>query len=171
MPVCKNRFEKSARIFSRRHKQTTFSDAVFLGALRVDGNPHNFSVLFFFCSSTGAYTSHLFKLKLELGPHDEVPESFAQHADVEFTMPCSTTSQSQIRSVAVTNPNPPEKWVRYLAKYEYRIEIEHLDEYPELMINPSGIYEEEPKERIKSESDNEEEEKEPADSDSDDSSD
>ena len=33
--VCKNRFEKSARIFSRQHKQTTFSDAVFLGALRV----------------------------------------------------------------------------------------------------------------------------------------
>ena len=32
LPVCKNRF---ARIFSRRHKQTTFSDAVFLGALRV----------------------------------------------------------------------------------------------------------------------------------------
>ena len=31
----KNRFEKFARIFSRRHKQTTFSDAVFLGALRV----------------------------------------------------------------------------------------------------------------------------------------
>ena len=35
LPVCKNRFEKSARIFSRRHKQTTFSDAVFLGALKV----------------------------------------------------------------------------------------------------------------------------------------
>ena len=35
LPVCKNRLEKSARIFSRRHKQTTFSDAVFLGALRV----------------------------------------------------------------------------------------------------------------------------------------
>ena len=35
LPVCKNRFEKSARIFSRQHKQTTFSDAVFLGALRV----------------------------------------------------------------------------------------------------------------------------------------
>ena len=31
----KNRFEKFARIFSRRNKQTTFSDAVFLGALRV----------------------------------------------------------------------------------------------------------------------------------------
>ena len=29
--------EKLARIFSRRHKQTTFSDAVFLGALRAKG--------------------------------------------------------------------------------------------------------------------------------------
>ena len=38
LPVCKNRFEKSARIFSRRHKQTTFSDAVFLGAFRVSLN-------------------------------------------------------------------------------------------------------------------------------------
>ena len=35
LPVCKNRFEKFARIFSRRHKQTTFSDEVFLGVLRV----------------------------------------------------------------------------------------------------------------------------------------
>ena len=34
-PVCKNRFEKFARIFSRRHKQTTVSDAGFLGVLRV----------------------------------------------------------------------------------------------------------------------------------------
>ena len=36
LPVCKNRFEKFARIFSRRHKQTTFSDAGFLGALGVN---------------------------------------------------------------------------------------------------------------------------------------
>ena len=35
LPVCKNRFETFARIFSRRHKQTTFSDAGFLGILRV----------------------------------------------------------------------------------------------------------------------------------------
>ena len=32
LPVCINRFEKFARIFSRRHKQTTFSDAGFLGS-------------------------------------------------------------------------------------------------------------------------------------------
>ena len=36
LPVCKNRFEKFARIFSRRHKQTTFSEAGFLGVLRVN---------------------------------------------------------------------------------------------------------------------------------------
>ena len=35
LPVCKNRFEKFARIFSRQHKQKTFSGAVFLGHLRV----------------------------------------------------------------------------------------------------------------------------------------
>ena len=35
LPVYKNRFEKFAQIFSRRHKQTTFSDAAFLGVLRV----------------------------------------------------------------------------------------------------------------------------------------
>ena len=38
LAVCKNRFEKIARIFSRRHKQTTFSDAGFLGILRVKKN-------------------------------------------------------------------------------------------------------------------------------------
>ena len=36
LSVCKNRFKMFARIFSRRHKQTTFSDAGFLGALRVN---------------------------------------------------------------------------------------------------------------------------------------
>ena len=33
LPVCKNRFEKFARTFSRRHKQTTSSNAGFLGIL------------------------------------------------------------------------------------------------------------------------------------------
>ena len=35
LPACKNRFEIFARIFNRRHKQTIFSDACFLGVLRV----------------------------------------------------------------------------------------------------------------------------------------
>ena len=34
-PVCKIRCEKFARIFSRRQKHTTFSDAGFLSVLRV----------------------------------------------------------------------------------------------------------------------------------------
>lgn len=81
----------------------------------------------------GAYSSHLFRLKLELGQHDEIPKIFDLNAHVGFTMPCSTVSQSQIRSIAITNPNPPEKWVRSMARYEYQIEVEHLDEYPELL--------------------------------------
>ena len=40
-PVCKNRFEMFARIFSKQHKQTTFSDAGFLGILRIKGKYGN----------------------------------------------------------------------------------------------------------------------------------
>lgn len=76
----------------------------------------------------GAYTSHLFKLTLEFGAHDEVPESFEQFTTVDFTMPSCTVSKSQVRSISVENPTPPEKWVKYLAKYHYRIEIDHRDE-------------------------------------------
>ena len=35
LALCKKRFEKFARIFSRRHKQTTVSDAGFPGILRL----------------------------------------------------------------------------------------------------------------------------------------
>ncbi|OWF45676.1 Protein stoned-B [Mizuhopecten yessoensis] len=76
----------------------------------------------------GAYKSHLFRMTLEFGPHDEIPESFESHAEVEFTMPSCTVSQSQVRSISVENPNPPDKWVRYIAKYQYRIEIDHINE-------------------------------------------
>ena len=45
--LCKSRFEKLARIFSRQHKQMTFSDAGFLGILRVKiTNPIYFSFIF-----------------------------------------------------------------------------------------------------------------------------
>ena len=36
LSICKNRFEKFARIVSRGHKQMTFSDAGFLGVLSVN---------------------------------------------------------------------------------------------------------------------------------------
>ena len=38
LPVCKNRFENFARTFSRQHKQMTFSNAGFLGILRIKIN-------------------------------------------------------------------------------------------------------------------------------------
>lgn len=75
----------------------------------------------------GAYKSHLFKLTLELGPHDVLPDSFEDTAEVRFTMPSCTASQTQIRSISVENPNPPDKWVRYVAKYEYTVSVNVID--------------------------------------------
>ena len=69
----------------------------------------------------------MFKLTLELGPHDVIPETFEQNAEVRFTMPSCTASQTQIRSISVENPNPPDKWVRYVAKYEYTVAVNHID--------------------------------------------
>jgi len=74
-------------------------------------------------------------------------------------MPCSTVSQSQIRSIAVTNPNPPEKWVRSTARYDYKIEVEHLEEYPELLAIGS-VYKEAASVPVKTEEENGEEEEE-----------
>ena len=54
-----NRFEKFARILSRRHKQMAFSDAGFLGILRVNGKiSHYFRIApgkVVFCLPTKEY--------------------------------------------------------------------------------------------------------------------
>lgn len=63
---------------------------------------------------------------MDLGAHDEIPETFDNTCHVEFTMPCCSASQTQVRSISVENPNPPEKWVRNIAKYEYIQEIDNL---------------------------------------------
>ncbi|KAL3873445.1 hypothetical protein ACJMK2_036561 [Sinanodonta woodiana] len=110
--------------------------------------------------SHGAYKSHLFKLKLELGPHDIIPATFQESTDVYFTMPCSTVSQSQIRSVSVQNPNPPEKWVRYIAKYHYKVQISHLKEFPENVPFDEGIIKEVTKKGSEEKDDSNEEEEE-----------
>ncbi|CAN7999958.1 unnamed protein product [Ixodes hexagonus] len=72
----------------------------------------------------GAYTTHLFLLRLDLTSFDQIPESFAQYVDVEFTMPATSVSHTTVRSISVSNENPPEKYVRYLSKHEYRVELE-----------------------------------------------
>jgi hypothetical protein len=62
---------------------------------------------------------------LDLGQHDEIPDTFEEWANVEFNMPATTVSKTQVRSISIENPDPPEKWVRYIAKYQYRVQIDN----------------------------------------------
>lgn len=75
----------------------------------------------------GAYTTQLFLCRMELTSYDQIPEEFDRYVYAEFTMPATTVSHTTVRSVSVTNPNPPEKYVKYLARHEYRIEMEHVN--------------------------------------------
>uniref|UniRef100_A0A2R5LJ28 Putative stoned b synaptic vesicle bioproteinsis protein n=1 Tax=Ornithodoros turicata TaxID=34597 RepID=A0A2R5LJ28_9ACAR len=72
----------------------------------------------------GAYTQQLFLLRLDLTSFDQVPETFDTNIDVEFTMPATTVSHTTVRSISVSNENPPEKYVRYISKHEYRVELD-----------------------------------------------
>ena len=78
---------------------------------------------------TGAYKTHLFTLKMDLGLHDPIPDEYEKHIDVEYNMPNSMVSRAQVRSISVksTADDPPDRWVHHLAKYEYRVEIEFTD--------------------------------------------
>ena len=80
--------------------------------------------------SSGAYKTHLFVLRLDLGPHDPIPSEFAKTCNVEFDMPNSTVSRAQVRSISINNPadDPPDRWVKHLAKYTYTVEMEFTDE-------------------------------------------
>lgn len=40
-------------------------------------------------------------------------------------MPATNVSHTTLRSLAVSSGDPPEKYVRYLARHEYVVEIEH----------------------------------------------
>ncbi|KAF8790261.1 Protein stoned-B like protein [Argiope bruennichi] len=89
----------------------------------------------------GAYTQQLFLLRTELTSFDQIPESFEQFVDVEFTMPATYVSHTTVRSVSVTNPVPPEKYVRYISKHEYKVEIDFKnssDEIEGLISTPSA---------------------------------
>lgn len=72
----------------------------------------------------GAYTTHTFSCRMNLTAFDQMPESLDKYCYVEFTMPATTVSHCVMRSVSVTSEDPPEKYVRYLARQEYRIEME-----------------------------------------------
>ncbi|KAG0728905.1 Protein stoned-B [Chionoecetes opilio] len=72
----------------------------------------------------GAYTNHTFTCRMNLTTFDQMPESLDRFCYLEFTMPATTVSHCVMRSVSVTSEDPPEKYVRYLARHEYRIEME-----------------------------------------------
>lgn len=69
---------------------------------------------------------------MALTSYDQIPEKLAEHCFVEFTMPATQVSHTTVRSVSVQDSDsddPPEKYVRYLARHEYRysrIQLLHL---------------------------------------------
>src|SRR3989442_922643 len=70
----------------------------------------------------GAYTQQTLLMRLPLTSFDQVPETFYEFVHVEFTMPSTTVSHAVVRSVSVSpqGEDPPEKYVRYVAKYEIK---------------------------------------------------
>ncbi|XP_058836560.1 protein stoned-B [Topomyia yanbarensis] len=76
----------------------------------------------------GAYTTHQLVCRMALTSFDQIPEQLAPYAYVEFTMPATQVSHTTVRSISVQESDsdePPEKYVRYLARHEYRVGIEH----------------------------------------------
>ncbi|CRK91113.1 CLUMA_CG004801, isoform A [Clunio marinus] len=76
----------------------------------------------------GAYTTHQLICRLALTSFDQIPDQLAPYAYIEFTMPATQVSHTTVRSVSVQESDsdePPEKYVRYLARHEYRVGIEH----------------------------------------------
>nr|XP_022910789.1 protein stoned-B-like [Onthophagus taurus]XP_022919221.1 protein stoned-B-like [Onthophagus taurus] len=68
--------------------------------------------------------------RLALTSYDQMPEKLAEYCYVEFTMPATQVSHTTVRSVSLQNSDsdePPEKYVRYLARHEYRVGIEHTE--------------------------------------------
>ena len=67
-------------------------------------------------------------MNIDLAPHDKMPEELDKHILVEYSMSNSTVSRAQVRSISISGVDePPDRWVRHLAKYEYKIEIEFTD--------------------------------------------
>jgi len=84
---------------------------------------------------SGAYTTHTFVCRMGLTSYDQIPEQLAEYCYVEFTMPATQVSHTTVRSVSLSNgakDEPPEKYVRYLARHEYR--YEHSEKYIECIL-------------------------------------
>nr|CAG4651580.1 EOG090X00TB [Triops cancriformis] len=71
----------------------------------------------------GAYTTHAFVARINVSSFDQKPEQLPDYCYVEFTMPATNASHTTLRSLAVSQGDPPEKYVRYLARHEYKLPI------------------------------------------------
>ena len=61
---------------------------------------------------------------MKLTSFDQIPAELTKYAYVEFTMPQTQVSHTTVRSVSISNSpsdDPPEKYVRQLARHEYRL--------------------------------------------------
>eukprot|EP00094_Tigriopus_californicus_P003267 TCALIF_03142-PA protein Name:"Similar to stnB Protein stoned-B (Drosophila melanogaster)" AED:0.42 eAED:0.43 QI:0/0/0/0.8/1/1/10/0/824 len=77
----------------------------------------------------GSYTNHEFVCRLNLTSFDQMPETFDKHFFVEFNQPATTVSHTVLRSVSILegSGDPPEKFAKYLARHEYKLEIEFTE--------------------------------------------
>uniref|UniRef100_A0A0R3RHW6 Tudor domain-containing protein n=1 Tax=Elaeophora elaphi TaxID=1147741 RepID=A0A0R3RHW6_9BILA len=76
-----------------------------------------------------AYREHLLRCRFELSSFDLMPETFTPTCDVEFTMPLAMVSNTVVRSVSVEqheDSDRVEKFVRYVAKCTYKVEIDYV---------------------------------------------
>lgn len=75
--------------------------------------------------SQSAYVQNTMKIRLPLTAYDKMPDGFCEYVHVEYTMPATTVSHTTLRSISV-NPyedEPAEKYVKYSAKYEYKVKM------------------------------------------------
>ncbi|XP_016953857.1 protein stoned-B isoform X1 [Drosophila biarmipes] len=103
----------------------------------------------------GAYTTHQLVCRMALTSYDQIPSELAPYAFVEFTMPATQVSHTTVRSVSVQDSDadePPEKYVRYLARHEYKVGIEttHGESTNAYLAATRPIREEPPSTAIKS---------------------
>lgn len=77
----------------------------------------------------GSYTNHEFVCKLQLTSYDQIPENFEKNYYVEFTQPATTVSHTVLRSVSILGGSgePPEKFAKYVARHEYKLEIDFAE--------------------------------------------
>ncbi|CAH8484449.1 unnamed protein product [Heterobilharzia americana] len=77
--------------------------------------------------SEASFRPHLLTCNLILAQHDTVPEweSLVPYCQVEYTMPSSSVSGATVRSISVEHTGNVEKFVKYLTKYKYTVDIDY----------------------------------------------